>query len=585
MSDRIPQDFIDDLVQRVDIGEIIGNRIDIKKAGKEYKANCPFHGEKTPSFTVSPEKGFYHCFGCGAHGTALGFLMEYERLTFIEAIEELAKTVGLDVPKTKEDKIKNKRNNSLKELLSEVSIHYTSNLSQSKEAINYLKDRGIDGKNAKYFSLGFSNNSWSDILDKFGSSEKNKQRLLDSGLIIKKDDGGFYDRFRNRIMFPIKDNRGDVLGFGGRIIGNDEPKYLNSPETVLFKKGELLYGLFESKEGIGKTKSAIIVEGYTDVIALQKYGFNTALATLGTATTEYHIRKMFRTIDEITFCFDGDKAGYKAALKAMELSLPLVKTNKEVNFLILKKGQDPDDMIKTDGSDAFDNALNDAYSLDQFLIEVMRDKYNTETVKGKANAIEDGMSLLNKVKEGIYKDLLIENFSSEYKLSENQVKRFYEDANQNRQNATRSFRGKSKNKKLESRPTLIKQAISILLHYPNILKDIVVEDRLNHIDEKGIDILKKIINLTQDKDSTKLATILEHFQDKKIQQHLQNLSLETLIIRESEIKNEFKDILSRLYILSNKTEMKSLMKKASQNNLTELEKNRFIELSANIKIK
>ena len=585
MSDRIPQDFIDDLVQRVDIGEIIGNRIDIKKAGKEYKANCPFHGEKTPSFTVSPEKGFYHCFGCGAHGTALGFLMEYERLTFIEAIEELAKTVGVDVPKTKEDKIKNKRNNSLKELLSEVSIHYTSNLSQSKEAINYLKDRGIDGKNAKHFSLGFSNNSWSDILDKFGSSEKNKQRLLDSGLIIKKDDGGFYDRFRNRIMFPIKDNRGDVLGFGGRIIGNDEPKYLNSPETALFKKGELLYGLFESKEGIGKTKSAIIVEGYTDVIALQKYGFNTALATLGTATTEYHIRKMFRTIDEITFCFDGDKAGYKAALKAMELSLPLVKTNKEVNFLILKKGQDPDDMIKTDGSDAFDNALNDAYSLDQFLIEVMRDKYNTETVKGKANAIEDGMSLLNKVKEGIYKDLLIENFSSEYKLSENQVKRFYEDANQNRQNAIRSFRGKSENKKLESRPSLIKQAISILLHYPNILKDIVVEDRLNHIDEKGIDILKKIINLTQDKDSTKLATILEHFQDKKIQQHLQNLSLETLIIRESEIKNEFKDILSRLYILSNKTEMKSLMKKASQNNLTELEKNRFIELSANIKIK
>ena len=585
MSDRIPQDFIDDLVQRVDIGEIIGNRIDIKKAGKEYKANCPFHGEKTPSFTVSPEKGFYHCFGCGAHGTALGFLMEYERLTFIEAIEELAKTVGVDVPKTKEDKIKNKRNISLKELLSEVSAHYTSNLSQSKEAINYLKDRGIDGKNAKYFSLGFSNNSWSEILDTFGTSEKDKQKLLDSGLIIKKDNSGFYDRFRNRIMFPIKDNRGDVLGFGGRIIGNDEPKYLNSPETALFRKGELLYGLFESKEGIGKTKSAIIVEGYTDVIALQKYGFNTALATLGTATTEYHIRKMFRTIDEITFCFDGDKAGYKAALKAMELSLPLVKTNKEVNFLILKKGQDPDEMIKSDGSDAFNTSLNNAYSLDQFLIEVMRDKYNTETVKGKANAIEDGMSLLSKVKEGIYKDLLIENFSNEYKLNENQIKRFYEDTNQKRDNSKRSFRNRPGNKKLGLRPSLIKQAISILLHYPNILKDIVVEDCLSHIDEKGIDILKEIINLTQGKDSIRLATILEHFQDKKTQQHLQNLSLETLMIKESEIENEFRDILKRLYILSNKTEMKTLMKKASQNNLTKLEKNRFIELSANIKIK
>ena len=584
MSDRIPQDFIDELVQRVDIGEIIGNRIDIKKAGKEYKANCPFHGEKTPSFTVSPEKGFYHCFGCGAHGTALGFLMEYERLTFIEAIEELAKVVGIDVPKTKEDKIKNKRNNSLKELLSEVSIHFTSNLSQSKEAINYLKNRGIDGKNAKNFSLGFSNNSWSEILDKFGSSEKNKQRLLDAGLIIKKDDGGFYDRFRNRIMFPIKDNRGDVLGFGGRIIGNDDPKYLNSPETTLFKKGELLYALFESKEAINKTKSVIIVEGYTDVIALHKYGFNNALATLGTATTEFHIRKMFRTIDEITFCFDGDKAGYKAALKAMELSLPIIKINKEVNFLILEKGQDPDEMMENNGPDAFKTALSNAYSLDQFLIEVMRDKYNIETVKGKANAIEDGMSLLSKVKEGIYKDLLIESFSTEFKLNENQIKRFYEDKNQKR-SAGKRFSKNRQNNKVELRPSLIKQAISILLHYPNLLNNITIEDRLNHINEKGIDILKKIITLTQGKDSIRLATILEHFQDKKIRQHLQNLSLETLIVRESEIQNEFQDILNRLYILNNKTEMKVLLKKASQNNLTKLEKSRFIELSANIKIK
>jgi len=585
MSDRIPQDFIDELVQRVDIGEIIGNRIDIKKAGKEYKANCPFHGEKTPSFTVSPEKGFYHCFGCGAHGTALGFLMEYERLTFIEAIEELAKVVGIDVPKTKEDKIKNKRNNSLKELLSEVSIHFTSNLSQSKEAINYLKNRGIDGKNAKNFSLGFSNNSWSEILDKFGSSEKNKQRLLDAGLIIKKDDGGFYDRFRNRIMFPIKDNRGDVLGFGGRIIGNDDPKYLNSPETTLFKKGELLYALFESKEAINKTKSVIIVEGYTDVIALHKYGFNNALATLGTATTEFHIRKMFRTIDEITFCFDGDKAGYKAALKAMELSLPIIKTNKEVNFLILEKGQDPDEMMENNGPDAFKTALSNAYSLDQFLIEVMRDRYNIETVKGKANAIEDGMSLLSKVKEGIYKDLLIESFSTEFKLNENQIKRFYEDKNQKRSAGKRFSKNRQNNKKVELRPSLIKQAISILLHYPNLLNNITIEDRLNHINEKGIDILKKIITLTQGKDSIRLATILEHFQDKKIRQHLQNLSLETLIVRESEIQNEFQDILNRLYILNNKTEMKVLLKKASQNNLTKLEKSRFIELSANIKIK
>ena len=292
MSERIPQDFIDDLIERADVSEVIGKRVEIKKAGKEYKACCPFHNEKTPSFTVSPEKGFYHCFGCGAHGTALGFLMDYERLTFVEAIEELAKMVGVAVPKTKEDRVVSKENNHLKNLLSQISEYYEKNLKESKNAIEYFKYRGIDGTTAKHYALGFAKDSWDDVLNNFGKTEKDKKQLLACGLLIKKDGGGYYDRFRNRVMFPIRNNRGEVVGFGGRVITDEEPKYLNSPETTLFKKGELLYGLFESKKSIAERKSAVIVEGYTDVIGLYQFGVGNSLATLGTAINSFNIKKV-----------------------------------------------------------------------------------------------------------------------------------------------------------------------------------------------------------------------------------------------------------------------------------------------------
>ena len=296
MSERIPQDFIDDLIERADIGEVIGRRVEIKKAGKEFKACCPFHNEKTPSFTISPEKGFYHCFGCGAHGTALGFLMDYERLTFVEAIEEVAKMLGVTVPKTKENIAKSKERNSLKDLLQNISTYYEENLKGSDKAIKYLKSRGIDGKTAKHYALGFSIDCWDDITNKFGVTQEDKKKLLACGLLIEKDDGGFYDRFRNRLMFPIRNNKGEIVGLGGRLIddNNREAKYQNSPETSLFKKRELLYGLYESKKSIADQRKAIIVEGYTDVIGLYQNKIGNALATLGTATTEIHINKIFR---------------------------------------------------------------------------------------------------------------------------------------------------------------------------------------------------------------------------------------------------------------------------------------------------
>ena len=270
----ITQNSIEKVRIAADIIHTLSDYMKLTKKGNNFFGLCPFHNEKTPSFTISPEKGFYHCFGCGAHGTSLGFLMDYEKLTFVEAIEELAKMLGMEVPKSDDDIKIIKKQTNLKSILNEVSEYYQSNLKSSKNAIEYLKDRGIDGKTAKEFCIGYSKNSWDDLTKKYGSTEKHIDLMIEAGLIIKKDKGGYYDRFRNRVMFPIRDNRGDVVGFGGRVIDeNDNPKYLNSPETALFKKGYLLYGLFEGKQQISTTKEGILVEGYTDVIGLSQYGF------------------------------------------------------------------------------------------------------------------------------------------------------------------------------------------------------------------------------------------------------------------------------------------------------------------------
>ena len=584
MSERIPQDFIDDLIERADVSEVIGKRVEIKKAGKEYKACCPFHNEKTPSFTVSPEKGFYHCFGCGAHGTALGFLMDYERLTFVEAIEELANVIGVAVPRTKEDRVVSKENNDLKTLLSQISQYYEKNLKESKNAIEYFKYRGIDGTTAKHYALGFAKDSWDDVLNNFGKTDKDKKQLLACGLLIKKDDGGYYDRFRNRVMFPIRNNRGEVVGFGGRVITDEEPKeakYLNSPETTLFKKGELLYGLFESKKSIAERKSAIIVEGYTDVIGLYQFGVGNSLATLGTATTENHINKVFRISDQIIFCFDGDDAGKKAAEKAMKLCLPLVRKNKEAYFLILED-EDPDDFIRQHGHEQFEARLATAKSTDEFLINICNQNSDINSVKGKANAVENAMALVNTIQDGIYKDLMIEKIASEYNLTlEKLVK--YAPSKKFTKKAPRTFSQREKRGYLKNRPSLINQAIRILLHKPELGKSIDLNNQFKHLDHKGISVLREIIQLINTKDSIKLATIIEHFQDQKLQRYLSQLAMDEGLINKDEMLNEFNDITHRLDVQDLRKELATLIERAKNKSLNDQDTKRLTELSKNIK--
>src|SRR5258706_14194950 len=343
MAGRIPQSFVDELISRADIVELINTRVPLKKAGREYRACCPFHDEKTPSFWVSPDKQFFHCFGCGAHGTALGFLMQYDQLPFPEAVEELAGRMGLEVPREGGAAPKNTQSEELVELLGRVAGYYEESLAGNERARNYARGRGLDSETAARFRIGYAPDAWNEVLRRFGATPESRERLLQTGLIIARDtpragSEPWYDRFRDRLMFPIRDQRGRVIGFGGRVLDQGEPKYLNSPETPLFHKGRELYGLYEARQQLRNIERLLVVEGYMDVVRLAQAGIHYAVATLGTATTPEHLNRMLRVTSSVVFCFDGDRAGRQAAWRALEMCLPEAKQGRQLKFLFLPDG-------------------------------------------------------------------------------------------------------------------------------------------------------------------------------------------------------------------------------------------------------
>ncbi|MFP4181655.1 MAG: DNA primase, partial [Thiohalospira sp.] len=364
MAGRIPQNFIDDLVSRTDIVEVIGERVPLKRKGREYAACCPFHDERTPSFYVSPEKQFYHCFGCGAHGTALGFLMDYGHLSFPEAVEDLAGRLGLDVPREGDDgRPPAPDRTPLYETLAAAADYYRAMLrrhDQARRAADYLKGRGVSGATARDYGLGFAPPGWRNLLPALGGGEETRKRLVEAGLLIERDDGGVHDRFRDRVIFPIHDHRGRPIAFGGRILGDGEPKYLNSPESPVFHKGRELYGLYEARRALRRLDRLLVVEGYMDVIALAGAGVHHAVATLGTATTADHLDRAFRLTGEVVFCFDGDRAGREAAWRALENALPVLRDGRSVRFLFLPEGEDPDTLVRREGGAAFGERENAA---------------------------------------------------------------------------------------------------------------------------------------------------------------------------------------------------------------------------------
>lgn len=408
MAGMIPRPFIDDLLARIDIVDVIDKRVPLKKAGSNYKACCPFHGEKTPSFTVSQSKQFYHCFGCGVNGSAITFLMEYEQLDFPDAIEELAKSIGIEVPREEspEQTKQRKQSASLYELLALATRYYETELKRSTEAIEYLKHRGVSGATAKQYAIGFVPESWDYILKHIGTDAEHQEKLDTAGMLIKKDNGGFYDRFRNRIMFPIRDPRGKHIGFGGRVMGDGEPKYLNSPETPLFHKGRELYGLFEAKQHNKSLDAIIVVEGYMDVIMLAEHGISNAVATLGTACTPEHVTRLFRLVDDVIFCFDGDRAGKAAAWQALNRSLSALQDGKSIRFLFLPDGEDPDSLVQSEGRDAFVSRMKKATALSEYLLNHLMTDNAMASGEDIAKLVHDAKPLLEQITAPTLKSLI-----------------------------------------------------------------------------------------------------------------------------------------------------------------------------------
>ena len=423
MAGRIPQAFIDELIARADIVEIIGSRVPLKKAGREYKACCPFHNEKTPSFWVSPDKQFYHCFGCQAHGTALGFLMDYDQLPFPEAVEDLATRLGLSVP---HDGASGSAGTAapdqtapLYELLAKAADFYRSNLRHSERAQAYAAQRGLAAETLERFGIGYAPDAWNELLRQHGGSERTQRELLAVGLTIERERNGdgYYDRFRDRLMFPIRDTRGRVIAFGGRVLGSGEPKYLNSPETELFHKGKELYGLYETRLARRSLTRLLVVEGYMDVVRLHQAGLTYAVATLGTATTPEHLRRAFRLVSEITFCFDGDRAGRAAAWRALQQVLPEARAGHEIHFLFLPEGEDPDSLVGREGGERFEARLGTALPLSEYLVAQLSEQADVSHADGKARFIELARPLLEKVAPGIYRELLLERIAAALALS------------------------------------------------------------------------------------------------------------------------------------------------------------------------
>ncbi|MBC7984740.1 MAG: DNA primase [Candidatus Obscuribacterales bacterium] len=515
MSGRIPQHFIDELVGRADIIDVIGTRVPLKKAGKEYKACCPFHDEKSPSFTVVPDKQFYHCFGCGAHGTALGFLMDYDHLSFVEAVEELAARSGMTVPREEDPAAVTKPADDLYTPLERAAALFQQQLESSERAIPYLKKRGLTSEIAARFGIGYAPDAWDFVIKHLGSSEAECRKLLQVGLVIEREQrGGYYDRFRDRIMFPIRDSRGRPIGFGGRILDQGEPKYLNSPETELFHKGKELYGLFEARQVTRSFKRLMVVEGYMDVVRLHQAGITYAVATLGTATTPEHLTRIFRVCSEVVFCFDGDRAGRAAAWRALENSLPQVREGRQIRFLFLPEGHDPDSLVGEEGREVFEKRLDTALALSDYFIRELSSRCDS-TVDGRAQLAEMAKPLVQKIVQGVYRELLIDALA---KVVGMPTERLLARLDGNVQPAHPSHAGREISQALPlsaGRRNLVRQAIHLLVHFPNAALPLdEIPGGLTAIDRPGVPLLLELLANLQAAPCPSTGALLERWRDR-----------------------------------------------------------------------
>ncbi|MDE2070063.1 MAG: DNA primase [Gammaproteobacteria bacterium] len=536
---RIPQSFIDELVSRVDIVEVIDARVPLKKHGREFTACCPFHNEKTPSFTVSPSKQFYHCFGCGAHGTALGFLMEYEHLDFPEAVRQLAEQVGMEVPV--ESGSDNRASFApLYAVLHDAQRFFHAQLKHSPTAVDYLKRRGVSGEIAAEFGIGFAPAGWDQLLKALGKDAATQQNLLDAGLVIRAEDGRIRDRFRERVMFPIRDARGRDIGFGGRVIGNDEPKYLNSPETPLFHKGRELYGLYEARQALRDIPRLLVVEGYMDVVALHQHELRYAVATLGTATTPEHLQKIFRVTAEVVFCFDGDRAGRVAAWRALENALPETRDGRQLKFLFLPEGEDPDTLVRKEGREALELRLRQAVPLSVFLLDSLSAQTDLSSLDGRARLVELARPHLAKLPVGVYREMLGAELARRAQVNPEKLTML---------NRVSSRKATGDQQPAPAGPTLtgpVRKALALLLHQPALAALAGNPANLADTGLRGVETLQAVLEFTQGHPHITGAGLLEHWRDTETGAYLMKLAQAELLTPDNGMESEFRAVVADL---------------------------------------
>ncbi|HZC87283.1 MAG TPA: DNA primase [Steroidobacteraceae bacterium] len=531
---RIPQHFIDELIARTDIVELIGGRVPLKKSGREYKACCPFHAEKTPSFWVSPDKQFYHCFGCGKHGTALGFLMDHDHMAFPEAVEELATRLGLEVPhEGGVDRSAQRADEPLYDLMARVARFYTEQLAREPRAREYLAKRGLTAATQERFAIGYAPDSWNELLRRFGASDGERKRLSEAGLIIERERGAgregehYYDRFRDRVMFPIRDARGRVIAFGGRVIDAGEPKYLNSPETVLFHKGRELYGLYETRRARRSLDRLVVVEGYMDAVSLHQAGVEYAVATLGTATTAEHFRRIFRLVPAVVFAFDGDRAGRAAAWRALQQALPEAREGREIRFLFLPQGQDPDTLILAEGRTAFEARLALAVPLSEYLVRELSEQGDLGSADGRARFAEQARPLFARVPEGVYRELLLERLAQVVGLSAARLEALWSTGKSDAPAASAPARpiAAARPARGAGRGSLVRQAIVRLLHFPAIAPEVTAAERagLDASEEPGAALLRELLDDLRARPAQIPAQVIQRWAGHKDSETLQKL--------------------------------------------------------------
>jgi DNA primase len=536
MSGLIPDSFIEELLARCDVVDVIERRVPLKRVGHEFQACCPFHNEKTPSFTVSPKKQFYHCFGCGAHGSAIGFLMQYEGLEFLDAVEELARSAGLQVPKTGTQQPR--PDTGLYDMLAACAKFYVEQLKDNPAAVEYLKLRGLSGEICRDYEIGYAPAGWDALIKELGTDDK-KLALLKQAGMLSEGKKGVYDKFRDRIMFPIHDRRGRVIAFGGRAMSDDGPKYLNSPETALYHKSRELYGLFLARKGSGRLDEIIVVEGYMDVVALAQFGFKNAVATSGTATTALQVEMLFRATDTVVYCFDGDAAGRKAAWRAMEATLPRMREGLQARFLFLPEGEDPDSMVRKHGADAFSRQLEKAAPLSEFFFEHFTENIDISNLDGRARLVQQTQPYVESMPEGVFRDMMVERLET---LAQHRLQT--RSGQRNTQQAGLRERGKPVQQR-----TPMRTALAHLVQNPSLVKEL--DDTtdfagLVNDDIQGVEIFRELVDFCAKRPNITTAQLIELWHEHPASPHLQKLAVWHIPGGEEEQAREFVDAVNRI---------------------------------------